>query len=251
MFAPVSRSLIEEANLAAGNSVLDVATGPGEPALSIANVIGPEGWCYGVDPIPGMVEAARREASRRGLGNTRFDVASADSLPYPDATFDAVVSRFGVMFFDSPANGLREMLRVLKPGGRLALAVWCSSDRNPFFYALSRIVRKHLDSPPPDPDAPDAFRFAPQGKLRDLFVQLGVPNPVEHLLRFKIDAPIPVQDYLQLRLETSETLRGTFAALSADEQADVRREMLDSLKEYVTGSGVSFSAEVWIVSVTR
>ena len=251
MFAPVSRALAEAANVAPGNAVLDVATGPGEPALSLAAIVGPQGMICGVDPIPGMIEAAQSEAVRRGLSNTRFEVASADALPYPDATFDAVVSRFGVMFFPSPADGVREMLRVLKPGGKLALAVWCSAERNPFHYALLNVLWKHVDSPPPDPDAPDAFRFAPAGKLRELFVEAGSPHPEEHLLRFAIEAPLPVEEFLPLRLDVSEKLRAAFAEFSPEEQAEVRREMIESLGEFATDSGVSFPTEVLIVSATR
>jgi ubiquinone/menaquinone biosynthesis C-methylase UbiE len=251
MFAPVSRALAEEARVATGDSVLDVATGPGEPALSLAAIVGPQGKVCGVDPIPRMVEAAQRAAHRQGFDNARFEVAFADALPYPDASFDAVVSRFGVMFFPSPVDGVREMLRVLKPGGKLAFAVWCPAERNPFHWALSRVVGKHVDSPLPDLDAPDAFRFAQDGKLRSLLVEAGIPNPAERLLRFKIEAPLPVEDFLQLRIEISEKFRETFAAFSPEELSNVTREVLDSLGEYSTGSGMSFPAEVLIVSATR
>lgn len=251
MFAPVSRALAEAAGVATGNSVLDVATGPGEPALSLAAIVGPQGKVCGVDPIPAMVEAARRAADLQGFGNTQFEVAFADALPYPDASFDAVVSRFGVMFFPSPADGLREMLRVLRPGGKLAVAAWCSNERNPFHSALSRVMKKHVDSPPPDPDAPDAFRFAPAGKLRDAMLQAGGPNPAEHLLQFRIESPLPVAEFLALRLEMSDKFRETFGAFSPEEQAEVTGETLESLGEYADGSGMSFPAEVWIVSATR
>src|SRR5260370_21554217 len=110
-----------------------------------------------------MVEAARREANRQGFQNTRFEVASADSLPFPADTFDAVVSRFGVMFFPFPVNAVREMLRVLKPGRKLALAFWHLAEGNPFLHTLSRVIEQYVDSPPPAPDAPDAFRSANPG----------------------------------------------------------------------------------------
>src|SRR5262249_11959819 len=112
MFAPVSEALIEDADVAAGNSVLDVATGFGEPALRVAEVVGVSGEVVGIDPIAGMIDAATRAAARLSLENARFEVAGADSLPFPDGRFDAVVSRFGVMFFPSPLNGVRQMLRV-------------------------------------------------------------------------------------------------------------------------------------------
>src|SRR5437867_768153 len=160
MFAPITEALVEDAQIANRHNVLDVATGPGEPALSIAGLVGPEGGVIGIDPVPDMVAAARRAASRSGFNNAQFEVAFADHLPFPADTFDAVVSRFGVMFFPSPIDGIREMLRVLKPGRRLAMAVWHFAEKNPFHYVLSRVVERYVDSSPPPPDSPDAFRFA-------------------------------------------------------------------------------------------
>lgn len=140
MFAPVTQALADDARIARGQIVLDLATGPGEPALTLAALVGPEGKIFGVDPIPEMVAAARRAAEHLGVTNTQFEVAFADHLPFPDNTFDAAVSRFGVMFFPSPLDAIREMLRVLKPGGKLALAVWHFAERNPFHTSLSRVV---------------------------------------------------------------------------------------------------------------
>ena len=137
---------------------------------------------FGIDLIPEMVAAARREASRLGLENVTFDVASADQLPFAPDTFDAALNRFGVMFFPSPMDAVRDMLRVLKPGRKLALAVWHFADRNPFHCSLSRVVDRFIDPPPVAPDAPDAFRFATPGQLLEICDQAGVVSPVERVL---------------------------------------------------------------------
>jgi ubiquinone/menaquinone biosynthesis C-methylase UbiE len=134
-------------------------------------------------------------------------VAPADLLPFPNDTFDAVVSRFGVMFFPSPVEAVRGMLRVLKPGRKLALAVWHFAERNPFHYSLSRVIERYVDSPPLAPDAPDAFRFASPGKLRDVLAEAGAMTPSERLLQFTVQAPISVEDFWILRYEMSEKIR--------------------------------------------
>jgi ubiquinone/menaquinone biosynthesis C-methylase UbiE len=252
MFAPITQALIEDAEIGAEDSVLDVATGPGEPALSVAAVVGPDGKVFGVDAIHGMIAAARTEAQRLGLKNAKFDVAFADDLPFAANTFDAVISRFGVMFFPSPVDGVREMLRVLKPGRKLAFAVWHFAERNPFHSALSRVMDRYVDSPPLEPDALDAFRFAPRGKLLKVFSEAGVVAPSERLLQFKIEAAAAsVEDFWNLRREMSEKLSEKFATLSEELKLKVTQEMLSSLAEYSTANGMSFPAEVLIVSGSK
>jgi len=248
MFAPITLALIEDAKITAGQFVLDVATGPGEPALTIAGLLGPEGKVLGVDPVPEMVEAARREANRRGYQNANFEVAFADKLPFPANTFDAVVSRFGVMFFPSPIDSIREMLRVLKPEGRISMAVWHFAERNPFHYALSQVVERYVDSPPPAPDSPEPFRFAAPGKLLAIFSSAGAAATSERLLRFAIRAPISVEDYWAIRSEMSDKLRAKLSTLSKDQLAKLRGEVLEALRAYSTNGVVSFPGEVLIVS---
>jgi ubiquinone/menaquinone biosynthesis C-methylase UbiE len=252
MFAPITQALIEDAEIGTQDSVLDVATGPGEPALSVAAVVGPNGKAFGVDAIQGMIAAARTEAQRLGLKNAKFDVAFADDLPFAANTFDAVISRFGVMFFPSPVDAVREILRVLKPGRKLAFAVWHYVEKNPFHSALSRVMDRYVDSPPLEPEAPDAFRFAPRGKLLKVFSEAGVAAPSERLLQFKIEAAVAsVEDFWNLRREMSEKLREKFATLSEAQKLKVTQEMLSSLAQYSIANGMSFPAEVLIVSGSR
>ncbi len=248
MFTPITQALVEDAAIGSQHAVLDIAMGPGEPALSVATLVGSEGKCFGIDPIPEMVAAARRAADRLGLKNAQFDVAFADHLPFPADSFDAVISRFGVMFFPSPVDAVREMLRVLKPGRKLVLAVWHFAERNPFHHTLSRVIDRYVDSPPLAPDAPDAFRFARPGKLAEVLMEAGAMAPSERLLQFTIQAPISVEDYWTLRCEMSEKLREKIAMLSKEQATEVKRQVLDALREYSTDRGISFPAEVLIVS---
>ena len=248
MFQPITQALIEDAKITASQDVLDVATGPGEPALSLSKLVGPEGKIIGVDAAPEMVEAARREAKRRGFQNANFDVALAGDLPLPENTFDAVVSRFGVMFFPSPIEGVREMLRVLKPGGRVAIAVWHFAEKNPFHYSVSQVVERYVASPAPVPDSPDPFRFAEPGKLLTIVSSAGAAATSERLLRFTIRAQISVEDFWALRSEMSEKLRAKLATLSKEQMAKLKREVLEALGAYSADSAMSFPAEVLIVS---
>ncbi len=248
MFAPVTQALVEDAQIGNQHAVLDIAMGPGEPALSVATLVGPEGNIFGIDPIPEMVAAARRAADRFGLKNAQFDVAFADHLPFPADTFDAVVSRFGVMFFPAPVDAVREMLRVLKPRRKLALAVWHLAERNPFHYSLSRVIDRYVESPPLAPDAPDAFRFARPGKLAAVLAEAGAITVSERLFQFAIDAPISVEDFWTLRCEMSEKLRKKIAMLSKEQVNEAKGQALEAFREYSTDRGMSFPAEVLIVS---
>lgn len=248
MFAPITHNLIEAAGIRLGQTVLDIATGPGEPAVGVAEFIGSQGKVIGIDVVPAMVEAARREASRRGLSNACFEVGSADALPFETNSFDAVVSRFGVMFFPSPLDGIREMLRVLKPQGKLAIAVWHLADQNPFHYVCSDVVSRYVDTPPAEPDAPDAFRFAQRGKLLRVAFQAGVNNASERLLQFSIDASLSPEEFWTLRVEMSDKLRAKMTMLSQAQRAEVRQEVIEAVRRYDSDGQIRFPAKVLVVS---
>jgi ubiquinone/menaquinone biosynthesis C-methylase UbiE len=248
MFAPVTNALIEDAVINPGQYVLDLATGPGEPALTIAGLVGPEGKVIGIDQSPEMVQVAAREASCLGYGHVRFEVASVEGLPFQADTFDAVVSRFGVMFFPSPIDAVREMLRVLKPGRKLALAVWSFPERNSFHYALADVIERFVPTPPGASDNRDAFRFAAPGKLRDILAEAGAVAPTERLLQFSVQASISIEEFWAMRAEMSDKLREKIAKLSPGQFQELTAQAVEALRPYATDQGVSLPAEVLIVS---
>jgi hypothetical protein len=143
---------------------------------------------------------------------------------------------------------MREMLRVTKPGGTLALAVWHKSELNPFCYRISDVIEQHVKSPAADPDAPNAFRFAEPGKLADVMTRAGVADVVERVFKFDIEAPISALEFWTIRSEISETLRSKLAKLPADEQAEVRREVEQAISEFFPDNQMKFPAQMIIVS---
>ena len=248
MFAPITEALVQEAHIERGHSVLDVATGTGEPALSVGRIVGPAGSVVGVDPVAETIAAATRASDGLHLTNIRFQMASAELLPFPDASFDAVVSRFGIMFFPSPIQAVREMLRVTKAGRKLAFAVWGFAERNPFHCILSHVVDRYVEPAALQPDAPEIFRFASPGKLLTVLKEGGATHPSERLFQFTINVRLSVEDYWVLRLQMSEKLRKKLTALASDTQSAIRREVLQALQPYATAKGLSLPAEVLIVS---
>ena len=251
MFAPLTHALIEEAGISKGQSVLDIAAGPGEPSLTIAEVVGPLGSVTCTDAVADMVSAAEKEALRRGLTNIKFHQCEADSLPFEDNSFDAVVSRLGVMLFPDPLAAIREMLRVTKQNGRLSLAVWHRSDLNPFFYIVSNIVSRYVETPPSDPGTPGAFRFAKLGELANLVRQAGAMEVRERLLKFHIHARISPEEFWTLRSETSATLRDKAKRLSAQDIVKVANETQKAAREFFSNNQMRFPAQASIVTGKR
>jgi SAM-dependent methyltransferase len=248
MFAPVTSALIEEAGIVEGDAVLDVAGGPGEPSLTIAEKVGPAGFVMCTDAVAEMVTAARSEAARRGLKNLQFQQCLADSLPFENNSFNAAVSRLGAMFFPDPVAALREILRVIKPESALSFVVWHEREANPFVYAVTDTVSRYIKMQPEDPDAPGAFRFAAPGKLARVLTEAGATNVRERLLKFRIEAPISREEFWEMRSATSGTLRQKLDAVSADVRVKIADEVKEAVTEFFSDGRMSFPAQMLIVT---
>jgi ubiquinone/menaquinone biosynthesis C-methylase UbiE len=248
MFAPLTQALIDEARIAEGSSVLDVAGGSGEPSLTIAETIGPTGTVTCTDAVAEMVTAAKSEAQRRGLTNVAFRQCAAHSLPFESKSFDAVLCRLGAMFFPDPLAALREMLRVTKNGGAISLAVWDKSELNPFSYMITNVVARYFDMPPPDPNVPGAFRFAEAGVLSEVLREAGASDVKERVLEFHIAAPISPEQFWEMRSETSGTLREKLATLSPLQADHIAQAVQEAVREFFPNNQMNFPAQMIIVS---
>ena len=113
------------------------------------------------------------------------------------------------------------------------------------------MIERYVGSPPPPPDSPDSSRFAAPGKLSGLLKHAGAANASERLLQFKIEAPLSVEDFWEMRSEVSDKMRSSLARLSADQRQNVRTEVIEIMREYATNDGVRFPAEVLVVSGQR
>jgi ubiquinone/menaquinone biosynthesis C-methylase UbiE len=247
MFMPLTRALIKDTPIVEGQTVLDVAGGSGEPSLTIAEAVGPTGSVTCTDFAAEMVEVAKAAATRRGINNITFRQCSADSLPFADGTFDVALSRLGAMFFPDPLAALREMLRVVKPGGSLAFVVWRASELNPFFSVTSEIMSRYVEPAPEEPDAPNAFRFAESGKLAGLLKEAGAVEVRERILKSEITAPVALEDYWEMRSEISESLRSKLAGLSDEQKAEIAKEVQLAAAPFFPNNQMNFPSETLVV----
>jgi ubiquinone/menaquinone biosynthesis C-methylase UbiE len=167
----VTARLLELAGLRAGQSVLDVGCGQGEPALAAADAVGPQGWVLGVDLAPRMVAVARRRAG--GRRNVTFRLADVEALDLPARSFDAVLSRWGLMFACDHLSTFRSLARLLRPRGVLAAAVWGEAADVPMISLGYQVISRELQLPPPPPGLPGPFSMADPERLVADLVEAG------------------------------------------------------------------------------
>ena len=175
---PVGEAIIERLDVAEDQQHLDVASGTGEPGLSIARRA-PRGRVVLTDLSAEMLDVAARRARAQGIDHVETTVCSADELPFGDATFDSVSVRFGYMFFPDLAEATAEFVRVLKPGGRLCASVWIRPEDNPWTTIAMEAIETEAVPAPPDPDGPSMYRCAAQGCVSGLYEGAGLRDIAE------------------------------------------------------------------------
>jgi ubiquinone/menaquinone biosynthesis C-methylase UbiE len=254
--APVSDQLIRSAGIRIGQTLLDVATGTGQPALTIAKIVGPNGKVIGVDLSPKMLEVAKEEAASQGLTNVLdFQVVKDESLSiFSDNTFDSVVCRNGLMFMPHPVRALKAFLRVLKPGGKASVTVWGSPDKSPIMGALMNTLSKHVpDMKQPAPGTPGGpFSIPSIDMLRDYFLKAGFSNFNAEKMEVTVAQTDTAEQLWQGMTEVTGFLVILLSKLPDEKKLAIKNDVIESLnKIFPSGSPVKFTAELILGTGTK
>ncbi len=235
--APLAHWLVEALALQPGETVLELAAGPGDTGFLAAELVEPGGRLISSDQSEAMVEIARARAARLGIGNVEHRVINAESMELPVASVDAIICRWGLMLFVDPAAGLAEMRRVLKPGGRVALAVWASHERNQWFVLPSQAAIRRGLVPAPKEGEPGPFSLADPARLTALLEGAGfVEVEIDEV---ELDeGAATFEEFWERRLDMSQMGEAVRAA-----PTDVQRALADEVREQLRDfMGVSLAA---------
>lgn len=246
----VTRAMLETARVHAWMNVLDLASGVGDPALSLAAAVAPDGHVTATDVNPAMLAFIEERARHRKISNISFREASAESLPFPDKTFDAVTCRFGAMFFPDLDKSLRECLRVLKPGSRATFVAWGRREQ-PFFACTGGILMKHIELPKPDPDAPNIAMFGEPGRMRTALQAAGFAEVREEARTTDGHWQGSVDEYWEQFREVAAPFRVILEKLSPESKIHAVDEIKSALRKFQQGSEVVLPLEIVIGSGTR
>jgi ubiquinone/menaquinone biosynthesis C-methylase UbiE len=246
-----TEAILHAAQVAPGMHVLDLASGTGDPALSLALAVGPEGSVTATDLVPEMLAAAADHAQQRHVTNLTFQPADPETLPFPAQTFDVATCRMGVMLFANVAQALREIHRVLKPAGRVAFIAQGPVDQNPWQASIMRVLRKYVQMPPPEAGAPHTYRFAQPGTLAQVLRDAGFRQVHEAFQEVPWPWPGSPEQYWTYRCETGPRFRQYLESLPLAAQASVSNEVIASIGEYYDGQQVHFTAVIVVASGVR
>lgn len=244
-------AMLDMAGIGPGASVLDVAAGAGDQTLDIAQRVGPTGRVLATDLSPVMLELARRNAQQAGLRNVQTLVADGEDLAVASASFDAAVSRLGLMFLPEPLKGLQGMHRALRPGGGICTVVFSRPERNPCLGILMATALKHAGLPARDP-------FTPGGLL-----SLGKPGLADELFRAAgfqdvastaLDAPFHLptaRHYLDFVRASASPIQQIVGRLSPEAADAAWADMEERLGVFTTASGWVGPNELLLTAARR
>ena len=250
MGSGMTEAIVAAARVEPGMRVLDIASGTGEPSISIATLLNGTGEVIGTDVSPAPLEIARTRAQERKLSNIRFEQADAHKLPFPDGSFDRVTSRLGIMFFADLANALREMHRVLKPGGRVILLTWGVMGQPYFSSTIGTLLRAMPGSEMPEM-ARRMFRFGQPGLLSAHLRTAGFSAVQENFVTVPWTwpgAPTEVWEYFR---EVAVPFAPLIQSVPADRRAEVDAAVIRALSEYADGQEIRFTAKVNITTAEK
>src|SRR6266511_3518032 len=236
---PVSEWLVDQVDPQSGETILELAAGPGETGFLVAERVGPNGHLISTDVSQGMVDAARRGVETRALANVECRVMDAHHIDLPEASVDAVLCRFGVMLMPEPARVLREARRVLRDGGRLAYAVWGPPDRNPWLTLLVGAALQSGHAPPGDPFGPGGvFSLAAPEANRALVEPAGFSEVhVEEIAgAMRYDS---FDEYWEVQSTVSGPLAVLIGSLAAEDVAAIKAVLEPTLAPFRSGDALS------------
>lgn len=233
---PVSEAMVTALDLKPGARVLELACGPGDTGFMAASVISPGGTLISSDGAEAMVEVARSRAAAAGLGNVEHRQLELEWIDLPAADVDAVLCRWGIMLIVDPAAAAREIRRVLRPGGRAALAVWDLAQRNPWATIPNGAMVKLGHAERPDPDAPGMFALAAPGRIEALLEDAGFTDvevrSVELSRRYG-----SVREYLEETIEVSPTFSVAWIELDDGQREEVSGLIAAGIEPYTAADG--------------
>jgi SAM-dependent methyltransferase len=240
---PVTEAMLEMARLRHGDRVLDLAAGAGEPSLSAAERVGPSGHVLATDISSNILEFAAQTARERGVTNFETRVMDGENPDVPDVSFDAVLSRLGLIYFPDRRGALRAAHRILKSGGRVVLAGFSTPDQNRFFSIPIGVIRRRAQLAPPAPGLPGPFSLGAPGVMEDALQGAGFTDIATRTVRTPL-ALASAAECVRFERESFGALGQMLAGLSDSEQQAAWDEIETELAEFQTEAGFSAGSEL-------
>lgn len=231
--APVGEEMIRLLALSDDGEHLDIASGTGEPGLSIAALM-PKGRVVLTDLAEAMLAAASAKAEEQALGNVEVRVCGVDDLPFKDASFDTVSCRFGFMFFPDIRGAVSEIVRVLRPSGRVAAAVWAEPAGNAWATTPMVAISAEVELPPPNPDAPGMFRCAAPEAIGSVFRDAGLHDVTETDVRGSLELESG-DDYWTIITEVTAPVVAVLASVDEETRERIREGMIEKAQAFAVG----------------